>query len=295
MKGENNMSFSTKKGAVKFGAAIAAIALLGAFALTSCGSQQEASDASADTAEKTTIVIAATPTPHAEILNDVVAPALAEQGYELEVLIEDDYSLPNKQVAEGEADANYFQHKPFLDSEIEQFGYELDALVSVHYEPLGVYPGTKSDLAELADGDKIAIPNDTTNEARALLLLEQEGLITLDPEAGLTATPRDIVDNPHNIDFVETDAELITHILEDVAYGVINGNYALNAGLNPYEDALAVEAADGEAGSTYANFVAIRSADADAEWVKALEESITSDEVRDYINETYNGAVLPVF
>lgn len=275
-------------------ALVGTLALASGLALFGCGGASDSAKAT-DNADKTEITIAATSTPHGEVLNDVVVPLLEEKGYTVKVLIEDDYSIPNKQLAEGEVDANYFQHKPYLDSEVEEFGYEISAAISVHYEPFGIYAGSKSDLKDIAEGDKIAIPNDTTNEARALLLLAQAGLIEVDEKAGITATPKDITSNPLNLEFIETDAEMISHVLEDVAFGVINGNYALEAGLNPSEDALEIEDPDGIAGTTYANFVAVRTADLDAQWAKDLCEAITSQDVRDYINKNYEGAVLPVF
>lgn len=278
-------------------------ALASALMLVGCGSNDTASDDAAtddaatqtEVEDKGTITVAACTTPHAEILNDVVAPLLAEQGYTLEVVVEDDYSIPNRQLEEEEVDANYFQHQPYLDSEIEEQGYDLTTVTSVHYEPFGLYAGTKASLEELADGDKVAVPNDTTNEARALLLLEQEGLIELDDGAGITATTKDITSNPLNLDIYEVDAELTAHVLDDVAIAAINANYALDAGLSPADDALAVEAADGEAATTYANILVVRTGDENSEWAQALATALTSDEVRTYINDTYSGAVLPVF
>jgi D-methionine transport system substrate-binding protein len=273
----------------RFGIFALAIVLglaLAALSLTGCGS-------SSGSKEDKTITVAATATPHAEILNDVVAPILKEKGYTLEVSVQSDYSIPNKMVAEKEADANYFQHQPYLDSENSEFGYNLVSIASVHYEPFGLYSKTLKNVADIEDGAKVLVPNDTTNEARALLLLQQEGLIEVDPAAGITATKKDITSNPKNLEIIEVDAEQTALQLEDASLSAINSNYALSAGLSPAKDALAVEAADGEAATTYANIVAVRDGDQDSEWAKALTEAITSDEVRDYINKTYDGAVLP--
>lgn len=281
--------------------AVAAVAALSAsLALFGCSSSDNASSSSAsssaaESSEDTTIVVGASPTPHAEILNDVVAPLLAEQGYTLEVKEFADYVLPNTSTEEGELDANYFQHVPYLESFNEENGTHLVSVIGVHYEPFGLYAGKTASLDALADGAKVAVPNDTTNEARALLLLEQEGLIKLADGAGVTATVKDIVDNPKNLEFVELEAATVPRALEDVDIAAINSNYAIEAGLSVAEDALAVEDADGDAAQTYVNVLVVKEGNENSDKIKALAEALNSDEVRDYINATYDGAVLPIF
>ncbi len=281
-------------------AAVAGVALVAAFALTGCGSSSSSSssaDASSAAAADgdTTITVAASPTPHAEILNDAVKPILEKQGYTLEVKEFTDYVQPNNVTEEGEVDANYFQHGPYLDSFNEENGTHLVSVCKVHYEPFGLYAGKTKSLDELQDGAKVAVPNDTTNEARALLLLEQEGLIELDKDAGVTATTKDITSNPKNLDIVELEAAQVPKALEDVDVAAINANYAIGAGLNVNEDALAVEDPNGDAAQTYANLLVVKEGNEDLPKIKALVEALTSDEVRDYINKTYDGAVKPVF
>lgn len=242
--------------------------------------------------EKGTITVAASPTPHAEIL-EAAKPILAEQGWNLEVTVFDDYVLPNQVVDSGELDANYFQHIPYLDEFNAERGTHLVNAGGIHYEPFGIYPGTKSSLDEVADGDVIAVPNDTTNEARALLLLQDNGLIKLKDGAGLTATVQDIVENPHNLEIQELEAAQIPRVVEEVAYVVLNGNYALQAGFSVAKDSIAYESADSEAAKTYVNVIAVAEGNENNEGIKALVDVLKSDEIKQYINDTYDGAVIP--
>jgi len=239
-----------------------------------------------------TITVGASPTPHAEILAKA-AEILKEQGWELEITEFTDYIMPNEAVESGELDANYFQHIPYLESFNEEKGTHLVNAGGIHYEPFGIYPGTKSTLDELEDGDSIAVPNDTTNEARALLLLQDNGLLTLKEGAGLTATVNDIEENPLNLDIVELEAASIPNYLKDVALVVLNGNYALQAGFSVAKDSIAYEASDSEAAKTYVNVVAVKEGNEENEGIKALVDVLKSDEIRAYINETYDGAVIP--
>jgi len=240
------------------------------------------------------IVIGASPTPHAEILQ-VVKEVLAEKGYELEIKEFTDYVQPNLTLDTGELDANYFQHKPYLDDFNKENNTKLVSIAAIHYEPLGLYPGKTKSLEELKDGAQIAVPNDTTNEARALLLLEAQGLIKVNPEAGLKATINDIIENPKNIKIVEIEAAQLPRSLQDVDMAVINGNYAIQAGLNVAKDALAKEEKDSMAAETYANIIAVREGNENSEKLKALVEALKSEKVRQFIEEKYQGSVVPVF
>lgn len=242
------------------------------------------------------IVVGASSTPHAEIL-EAVKGELEALGYELEVTIFDDYVMPNLALADGEIDANYFQHEPYLLNFNAENGTDLVSAAAIHYEPMGIYGGSKSSLDELAEGDIIAVPNDGTNEARALLLLQDQGLITL--KEGIdasteTATILDIAENPQNLEIVEMEAKNIPHSLPDVAFAVINGNYALQAGLTG-NDALASESADSDAAQTYANILAVRAGEEDSAKTQALITALTSETCRQFIEETYSGAVVPIF
>lgn len=242
------------------------------------------------------IVVGASSTPHAEIL-EAVRGELEALGYELEVTIFDDYVMPNLALADGEIDANYFQHEPYLLNFNAENGTDLVSAAAIHYEPMGIYGGSKSSLDELAEGDIIAVPNDGTNEARALLLLQDQGLITL--KEGIdasteTATILDIAENPQNLEIVEMEAKNIPHSLPDVAFAVINGNYALQAGLTG-NDALASESADSDAAQTYANILAVRAGEEDSAKTQALITALTSETCRQFIEETYSGAVVPIF
>ena len=242
--------------------------------------------------EDKTITVAASATPHAEILEQA-APLLEEKGYKLEVTIFDDYILPNENVESGDFDANYFQHIPYLNSFNEEKGTHLVDAGDIHYEPFGIYPGTKDSLDDLEDSDSIAIPNDTTNEARALLLLQDNGIITLKEGAGLEATVLDIEENPKNVELVELEAAQVARVAEETAFVVLNGNYALEAGYSVAKDALAYESSDSEAAKTYVNIIAVKEGNEDNEGIKALVEVLKSDEIKNYINETYDGAVIP--
>ena len=240
-----------------------------------------------------TITVGATPAPHAEIL-EVAKEVLAEEGYTLEIKEYDDYIMPNTAVEEEELNANYFQHITYLNDFNESNGTHLVSVGSIHYEPFGIYAGKTASLDALADGAQIAIPNDATNGGRALLLLAQEGLITLEEGAGITATVDDIVENPHSFEIVELEARLLPTTLQDVDVAVINGNYAIDAGLN-IADALAIESAEGEAATAYANVLVVKEGHENDEGIQALLAALESDEVRSFIEETYDGAVVPLF
>ena len=265
--------------------------------LAACGGSTDdtAADDTADTAgddaaETVTLTVAASPTPHAVILEQCV-PILAEQGIDLVINEYSDYVVPNTAVEDGDEDANYFQHIPYLEEFNETRGTHLVDVASVHIEPMGVYAGKTASLEELSDGAVIAIPNDATNEGRALLLLEAQGLITLDDSSNLTATPNNIVDNPKNLEFQELEAATIPSVLADVDLAVINSNYALGAGLNPTTDALAIESSD----SPYVNVLVVKEGNENNEAIQALVEALHSDTIRDYITETFDGAVVPAF
>ena len=245
-------------------------------------------------ADDKVITVAASPTPHAEILK-VAADVLAKDGWTLKVTEYADYVQPNNVVEDGEMDANYFQHVPYLDTFTAENGTHLVSVAMVHYEPFGIYAGTKSSLADLAAGDKIAIPNDGSNRARGLLLLEQEGLITLKEGAGMEATVLDIAENPLGLEIFEMEAAQIAGVRDSVALAVINGNYALNAGLNAGTDALAVEDAASISATTYANILCVKEGNENSEKIQALKKALLSQEVKDYINATYSGAVVPIF
>ena len=238
------------------------------------------------------VTVAASPTPHAEILAQV-KEVLKEKGYELEVVEFSDYVQPNLVVDAGDIDANFFQHKPYLDDFNKEKGTKLASIAQIHYEPLGVYAGKSSDLKNIPDGASIAVPNDTTNEARALLLLEANGLIKIREGAGLAATKNDIAENPHNIEIVELEAAQVARVITDVDFVVLNGNYALSAGLD-VADAVAKEEQDSEAAQTYANIIVVKEGNENNEGVKALIDALKSDKVKQYINETYKGAVVAI-
>lgn len=237
-----------------------------------------------------TLSVAATPVPHAEIL-EFVTPMLAEQGVELEVKVFTDYVQPNIQVDQGRMDANFFQHKPYLDEFNDSRGTDLVTVTGVHVEPFGAYSNEMDSLDELENGAVIAIPNDPTNGGRALLLLQEAGVITLKEDSKITATPRDIADNPKDLDFKELEAATLPRILEQVDVALINTNYALEAGLNPSEDALAIEGAE----SPYVNILVARPDNEDSEAMRALADTLTSEEVADFIKDNYEGAVVTAF
>ena len=261
------------------------------------GSESTAAQEAESTAEtavesKGKVTVAATSVPHAEIL-EAAKPLMAAKGWELVVTEFTDYVQPNEVVEAGDMDANYFQHITYMESYNEEKGTHLVNAGNIHYEPLGVYPGKQSDLAAITDGAEIAVPNDTTNEARALLLLQEQGLITLNDGAGITATVNDIKENPHKIKFVELAAEQIPRSLPDFDFAVINGNYALEAGLNAADDALAVETSDSDAVKKYVNVIAVKEGNENNEGIKALVEVLKSDEMKKFINDTYQGSVVP--
>lgn len=248
--------------------------------------------ASETTESKGTITVAASPTPHAEILAQA-AKLLADQGWTLEVTEFEDYVQPNLVVDSGDIDANYFQHVPYLDDFNAENGTALVSVAGIHYEPFGIYPGTKADLAELTDGDVIAVPNDTTNEARALLLLQDNGIITLKQGADLKATVKDIEENPYNINIQELEAAQVSRVKDEVAFVVLNGNYALEAGFSVAHDAVAYESSDSVAAQTYVNVLVVKEGNENKEGILALAEVLKSQEIKQYIIDTYDGAVVP--
>ena len=266
-----------------------ALALVLSLSLAACASKTETAasteTASTETASETaaskgTITVAASPTPHAE-------------GWTLEVKEFQDYVQPNNVVESGEFDANYFQHIPYLENFNEEQGTHLVNAGGIHYEPFGIYPGTKSSLDDIAEGDTIAVPNDTTNEARALLLLQDNGILKLKDGAGLTATVLDIEENPYNVEILELEAAQVPRVKDEVAYVVLNGNYALDAGFSVAKDALSYEKSDSDAAKTYVNIIAVKEGNENSEKIQALVAALKSDTIRQYINDTYDGAVVP--
>ncbi len=274
------------------------LALILALSLAACGGKDSGGSAPADAqspadsapAETVKLKVAASPTPHAEILAQCVEP-LKEQGIELVVTEYSDYVFPNTAVEDGDEDANYFQHVPYLDDFNAQRGTHLVSVAGVHIEPMGLYAGTSASLDAVPDGGKAAVPNDPTNEGRALLLLEAQGLIKLKDSTNLLSTPKDIVENPKNLEFVELEASQVPAALDEVDIAAINSNFALGAGLNPVEDALVIEAAD----SPYVNILVVKEGNENNEAVQALVKALQSDAVKDYINATFGGAVVPAF
>ena len=240
----------------------------------------------------TKLVVGASATPHAEIL-EAAKPILAEKGIDLEIVIFDDYVQPNLQLEAGDLDANYFQHIPYLENFNEEQGTHLVNAGGIHYEPFGIYPGTKSSLDDIAEGDTIAVPNDTTNEARALLLLQDNGILKLKDGAGLTATVLDIEENPYNVEILELEAAQVPRVKDEVAFVVLNGNYALDAGFSVAKDSLAYEKSDSDAAKTYVNVIAVKEGNENSEKIQALVAALKSDTIRQYINDTYDGAVVP--
>ena len=251
--------------------------------LTSCGGSDD----------ETTIKVAACPSPHAEVLNQI-SDALAEEGWTLEVVEFEDYVQPNEAVVNGECDANYFQHQPYLDQYNDENGTDIVSAAAIHYEPLGVYKGSKSSFDELQAGDKVGVPNDVTNEARALQLLAANGVLKLKDGVGLEATKNDIVENPKNIEIVELEAAAIPAALPDLTLAVINGNYAIGAGLTA-DDAITFEAADSEAATTFANIIACAKGNEGSDKVQALVKALQSDAVKAFIEEKYQGSVQVSF
>lgn len=280
---------------------IAALLCAGILAvvLVACGGSGASTDsgsAAAPAAGDKVIKVGASPSPHAEILAQV-SDALAEEGYTLEVVEFTDYIQPNVALYEGELDANYFQHTPYLDDYNAENGTDLESAVVVHFEPMSAYSSKHASISEVPDGAKIAVPSDPTNEARALLLLEAEGVFTLKEGVGLAATAKDIEDNPHKVELVEVEAAQVPQTLADVDFAVANGNYALDSGITTQEGVTVVasEGTDSEAAQTYGNIIAVRNGETGSEKTQALIKALTSDAVRDFINSSYDGVVVATF
>lgn len=258
------------------------LAVILSLSLVACGGE-----------EKTNLLkVGASPSPHAEILEKAKEP-LAALGWQLEIIEFTDYVQPNTALDVGDLDANFFQHTPYLDSFNRDYGTDIVSVAAVHFEPLGIYPGKSDDLSAISDGAVIAVPNDETNEARALLLLQQEGIITLKDGAGLSATKLDIVDNPYNVDIYEIEAAQTVNVLPDVDFAVINGNYAVSAGI--LDTVLAGESSEGQVPDTYANILAANADKRNDEGIQALAKVLNSDEIRQFINEKYENLFVPVF
>lgn len=276
-------------------------AVLGSFALTACGGNSATGSSAATSGAATSssasngtvITVGASPSPHAEILK-AVEDEIKAAGYELKVVEYNDYVQPNVALSEGDLDANYFQHKPYLDNYNQENGTDLVSAAAIHFEPMGIYAGKSSDIKNVPDGAKIAVPSDATNEARALLLLQDQGVLKLKDGVGLEATKNDIAENPHNVEFVEVEAASVPRTLQDADFGVINGNYALSAGLDTTAT-LASEGAGSEAAKTYANIVAVRKGEDQTDKTKALVKALTSDTAKKFIENQYKGSVIPVF
>lgn len=258
--------------------------------LTACGSSDK--ESGTKEAAGKTIKVAASATPHAIILEEAKT-LLKKQGWDLEIKVFDDYVQPNNVVESGEFDANYFQHIPYLENFNKEKGTHLVNAGGIHYEPFGIYPGTEKKLDELKEGDTIAVPNDTTNEARALLLLQDNGIIKLKDGAGLEATVKDIAENPKNIKIQELEAAQVSRVKDEVAFVVLNGNYALEAGYSVEKDSIAYEKSDSEAAKTYVNVIAVKEGNENNEGIKALISVLKSDEIKKFINEKFSGAVVP--
>lgn len=282
------------KSVLRFG--VFAAAALGLAACGTGGKGESSSEAagSGSEGEKTLITVGASSTPHAEILEQVKGD-LAEKGFELDVKVFDDYVLPNTALNDGDLDANFFQHLPYLENFNKEHGIDLVSVGGIHFEPLGIYPGKSTSLDAIAKGGKVAIPNDATNGARALLLLEAAGLIKLKEGADITSTPKDIVENPKDLEIVELDAAQVARAVQDVDVAVINANYALEAGFDVEKDALQIEDKDSEAAQTYANIIAVKPENKDSEAIKELLAALQSEKVKTFINDTYKGAVVPAF
>ena len=244
--------------------------------------------------ETITLTVGATPNPHAEILAQV-KDDLAAEGIDLVVKEYSDYVVPNTAVEEGDLDANYFQHTPYMEKFNEENGTHLVSVGKIHYEPMGIYPGLTKTLEELPDGATIAVPNDATNEARALQLLAAQGLIELKEDAGLNATPNDITSNTKNLQFKELEAAMLPQTASEVDLSVINSNFAMEGGMNPATDSLASEDADSEAAQTFANIIAVKEGHENDPAIQALVKALQSDKVKEYIEKTYSGAVVAVF
>lgn len=264
-------------------AALLVVGTLVAASLSGCGKKKD----------DKVIKVGASVTPHAEILNQI-KDELAKDGYTLEIVEYNDYVIPNTSLQSGELDANYFQHEPYLLDFNKENNTTLESVAKIHYEPFGIYAGKTKSLEEIKDGAVVAVPNDTTNEARALLLLEENGLIKLKEGAGISATVLDIEENPHNLEIKELEAAQLARSLADVDIACLNGNYAIEAGLT-VKDALAAETKESLAAQTYANILVVKAGNENSEKTKALIKALQSDKVRDYINNTYDGGVVPIF
>ena len=275
-----------------------ALALVMVFALAACGADKTGSDTDvpeeSTNLEGTTIKVGASPTPHAQIL-EIAKEILAEQGITLEIVEFTDYVQPCTATENGDIDANYFAHLPYIEKFNEENGTHLVSVAAVHYEPYGLYPGKTATIDALADGAKIAVPNDATNEARALMLLEAQGLIKLADGVGLNATKLDIVENTKNLEIVEMEAAQLPSALADVDMAVINGNYAIDAGLSVKTDAVATEDVESEAAQTFANILVVKEGNETNPAILALAEALRSEQVKTYINDTYDGAVVAMF
>ena len=276
----------------KFIALAAAAAL--SLSLTACSGNNSSStaDNSGSDASSTVIRVGASPSPHAEIL-EFVKDQLADKGYELDIVEFTDYVMPNVALYEGDLDANFFQHTPYLDNYNESNGTDLVSACKVHFEPMGLYSETLTSVSEVAEGSKVGVPNDPTNEARALNLLEAQGLIKLREGAGLNATPLDIEENPLNLEFVELEAAQLPRNLSEFAIAAINGNYAIEAGV--LDKVIVNEAADSDSAQEYANILAVRNGELETDKTKALVEVLGSDETREFINTQYEDQFIPVF
>ena len=275
-----------------------ATALVLCLGLAACGGapagEAEPKEDPSTASEPVTLKIGATPAPHQEILEQVV-DVLAEQGITLEIVPYNDYILPNTAVEEGEIDANFFQHITYMDNFNAERDTHLVNAGSIHYEPMGIYAGKSDSLDNVPDGAVIAVPNDTTNEGRALLLLQDLGLLTLKEDAGLEATPNDIASNPKNLQFKELEAAMLPQTIDEVDFSVINSNYALDAGLDPTKDALASEDAHSDAALANTNIIAVKEGRENDEAIKALVAALQSDEIKTFIETTYKGSVVPMF
>lgn len=259
-----------------------------------CGQEKTPADNQQGSTELKVVKIGATPVPHAEIL-EFAKPLLKEKGIDLQIEVINDYVIPNNALAAGDLDANYFQHLPYLEDFSKENKLDLVWSKKIHFEPLGLYSQKIKSLDEITEGAEIAVPDDTTNEARALLLLQDNGLIKVDEAAGLKATKKDVVENTKNIKIIELPAEQIPRALADLTAAIINGNYAIGAGLTPDKDAIVAEEAGSLAADTYANIIAIRNGDQERKEIKILDEVLTSPEVKKFIEDKYQGAVVPVF
>lgn len=279
----------TKKNTKIIAAFTALTAILG-LSLSACESS-----ANGATKDDKVIKVAASPTPHSDILNKVVKPILQKEGYKLVVKEFTDYVQPNTAVEEGEADANYHQHLPYLDNFNKERGTHIISIAGIHFEPFGLYPGKTKTIKDLKDGATVAVPSDPTNEARALLLLQDAGLLKLKNPKDVNATKKDIVSNPKNLKFKEIDAALVPTVVKDVDLAALNGNYAIQAGFNPTKDPLTSEKVGGVAAKTYENIIAVKKGSEKLAKIKALVKALKTDTVRDFIKKNYNGAVLPVF